>query len=151
MAAATDLTQAQGNGALSGREVADVQQATLKAGRALLETWSDLEPIVKKLVKVVRTFVDDDDEIDGAGATKLLSQCATVVQRVGAAAVGVLRASEGMTKLALLLDVGSPKRKAPEAMTQKQLIGVVLEAVKQSWRAGTPCPTCGTTKPVEVA
>ena len=147
--AAQDLTAATGITSLSGRPVQEVADATLKAGASLVATWTDLEPIVKKLTKKVHQEVDRDDFKPG-DAAKLLSLCATVSQKVGAASTGVLRASEGMSKLALLLDAGRVQRVHPRELTQKQLIATVVETVKQLRNPKKPCPVCAALPALEV-
>jgi hypothetical protein len=138
---AQDLTAASGLTALSGRPVLEVADATLKAGASLVHDWEQLRPIVRALIKKVQAEVDADDFKPGEAA-KLLSTCATVVQKVGAASTGVLRASEGMSKLALLLDAGRVKRTQPAQMTEKQLAAVVLETAAKIVKKTGRCPIC---------
>ena len=138
---ATDLTAASGLTALSGKPVAEVADATLKAGASLVRDWDELRPIVQQLIRRVRTHCEHTS-IQGPEALKALSTCATVVQKVGAAATSVLRASEGMSKLALLLDAGRVRRAAPNQLTEKQLAAVVLEAAKKIVEKTGRCPIC---------
>jgi hypothetical protein len=138
---AQDLTAASGLTALSGRPVVEVADATLKAGASLVRDWEELRPIVSSLIKKVRREVDADDFKPGEAA-KLLSTCATVTQKVGAAATSVLRASEGMSKLALLLDAGRVTRTRPTQMTEKQLAAVVLETATKIVKRTGRCPIC---------
>ena len=146
---AHDLTAATGITQLSGRPVQEVADATLKAGASLVQTWTDLEPIVKALTKKVHAEVEADDFKPGEAA-RLLSLCATVSQKVGAASTGVLRASEGMSKLALLLDAGRVQRVHPREMTQKQLLQTMVATLKAVQRPGKPCIQCGHPIPIEV-
>lgn len=147
---AQDLTAASGLTALSGRPVLEVADATLKAGASLVHDWDQLRPIVRALIKKVQAEVDADDFKPGEAA-KLLSTCATVVQKVGAASTGVLRASEGMSKLALLLDAGKVKRADPRVLTEKQLLATLLATLKAFQRPGKPCIQCGHPIPIEVS
>jgi hypothetical protein len=138
---ATDLTAASGLTALSGRPVVEVADATLKAGASLVRDWEALRPIVSSLIKKVQAEVDRDDFKAGEAA-KLLSTCATVTQKLGAAGTSVLRASEGMSKLALLLDAGRVRRASPTQMTEKQLAAVVLETATKIVKRTGKCPIC---------
>jgi len=142
----TDLTAARSVMAANGERVSEIQAATLDAGARLIDTWRELEPIVKQLIALVRTEVESGHVEKPA---QLLGHCAVVVQKVGAAATGVLKASEGMAKLGLLLSVGSEK-KAPREMTQAQLSAVVLETAKRIWTSGQPCPVCQAEHAIEV-
>lgn len=128
-APATDLTAARELTALSGMPVVDVARATLDAGRRLLASWDDLEPLVRTLTKKVRARVEGD-ELEPAEEARLLSLCASVVQRVGAASTAVLRASEGQARLGLVLQ-GGVERPKPKQMTEQQLAAVVIETVKK--------------------
>jgi len=134
--------------AANGESVLAVQSQTLAAGQRLLETWQALEPIVKQLIDLVRAEVEAGELEKPAS---LLSQCAVVVQKVGAAASGVLKTSEGLAKLSLILDASRPIRKTPGDMTQAELSKIVLATAKQIWESGKPCPTCGTEHAVEVS
>src|SRR5215813_6970706 len=142
----TDLTAARSLTAANGERVTQLQSATLDAGARLIETWTELEPIVKALIALVKAEVDRG-EVEEPG--RLLSQCAVVVQKVGSAATGVLKASEGMAKLGIILSVGHEK-KAPSEMTQAELSKVVLATAKQIWTSGQPCPVCKASHPIEV-
>jgi hypothetical protein len=142
---ATDLTAASGLTQLSGRPVVEVADATLKAGKSLLAEWHELEPIVKQLIRRVREHCEHE-RIQGAEAMKALAQCATVVQKIGAASTGVLRASEGLSKLALLLDAGRTRRLSPQDQSQKQLAATFLELGAQIVKKTGRCPLC---QPVE--
>jgi hypothetical protein len=138
---AQDLTAASGLSALSGRPVVEVADATLAAGASLLREWQELEPIVRQLIRRVKEHCEHET-IRGAEALKALSACATVVQKLGVAGTSVLRASEGMSKLALLLSAGTVRRVAPGEQSQKQLAGVVLEAAKRIVEQTGHCPFC---------
>ena len=138
-ALATDLLQPQIAG-LNGRPVVEVAKATLDAGSSFIQSWRDLEPIVKKLTKVVSDFVNDT-EIDPMEAAKLLSLTASVVQKVGQAATTVLRASEGQSRLAILME-GGTQRVQPKAMTEKQLVETVLATARKIQAETGSCPVC---------
>src|SRR5215813_14828160 len=99
---ATDLTAVRSVQQATGEYVAEIQAATLAAGASLVQTWRELEPIVKALIALVKADVESGDIEKPA---HLLSQCAVVVQKVGSAATGVLKASEGMAKLGIILSV----------------------------------------------
>lgn len=144
---ATDLTAATGLTALSGTPVAQVAAATLAAGAALVAEWRELEPIVKQLIRRVRYTVEHE-HIKDAEALHALAMTATVVAKVGAASTGILRASEGMSKLALLLDAGRVRRSHPGELTEKQLAAVVLETAKKIVDRTGRCPLC---QPVEAS
>jgi len=146
---ATSLVDPDGLSRLSGQPVLAVQEATLKAGQSLVATWTDLEPIVRRLTLVVRQFVEGDSRIGAPDAAKLLSQCAGVIQKLSMASTGVLRASEGMAKLALLLDAGTVRRPDPAKQTEKQLAVAVVEATRRMVIPGKQCPTCHVLVPVE--
>jgi hypothetical protein len=147
--AATSLADTTGLSQLSGQPVVAVSQATLKAASSLIATWEELEPIVKALIGKVKAYAGDP-AVDREDAAKLLSSVASVVQKVAMASTGVLRASEGMSKLALLLDVGRVQRVAPGKQTEKQLIGTVIEAVKRLVIPGKQCPACHALVPLEI-
>jgi len=147
---ATDLT-AHGYHAVNGEPVVAIMEATRDAGAAMVDTWRHLEPIVKALTaEVQRVVADRRHKFSVEEATTLLTKCASVVRNVGGAAQGMLKVSEGQARLAVLLSVGKPERKAPGQMTQAQLVGVVLETAKRLHESGKPCPTCGTVPAVEV-
>lgn len=130
-----------------GRRVQEVSETTLTHAATLIETWAGLEPIVKQLIAQVRTSIEAG-EIDAKEAPNLLAVCGRVVQQVGAAATAVMRASEGQQRLALLMD-GTRERSAPAQMTEKQLVGVVLEVAQRLKRESGVCPVC-TAKPIDV-
>jgi predicted RecB family endonuclease len=144
---AQDLTAASGLSQLSGRPVVEVADATLAAGKSLLAEWQQLEPIVKQLIRRVRDHCEHE-KIQGAEALKALAQCASVVQKLGAAGTSVLRASEGMSKLALLLDAGRIRRAHPKDQSQKQLAATFLELGAQIVKKTGRCPLC---QPVEAS
>src|SRR5262249_29990273 len=133
--------------AANGERVLEVQSQTLAAGHRLLDTWAELEPIVKALIALVRSEVEAG-EIEKPAS--LLSQCAVVVQKVGAAASGVLKPSEGLAKLSLILDASRPMRRAPGDQSQRDNLQVVLACTKAIWESGQPCPTCERPHAVEV-
>lgn len=144
----TDLTAARSLTAANGERVLEVQTQTLAAGERLLGTWGELEPIVKQLITLVRAEVEAGNIEKPAS---LLSQCAVVVQKLGQAATGVLKASEGMAKLGLILSAGQAgARRLPAEMTQAELSGVVLETARKIWTSGQPCPVCKASHPIEV-
>ena len=147
---AHDLTATTNLSTLSGEPVRDVSRATLAAGRSLIGTWRTLEPVVQKLIGVVQRFVDEQP-LEPPDAARLLSQCATVIQKLSLASTGVLRASEGMTKLELLLEAqrGGSGRAAPGTQSAKQLATVVVEATRRMVVAGKQCPTCHVLVPLE--
>jgi hypothetical protein len=142
---AQDLTAASGLTALSGRPVVEVADATLKAGQSLIAEWTEFRPMVRALTKKVAREIERDDFQPGEAA-RLLSAIATVTQKIGAAATSVLRASEGMSKLALLLDAGRTRRLDPKDQSQKQLAVTFLELGSQIVKKTGRCPLC---QPVE--
>src|SRR5262249_40300477 len=111
------------------------------AGEGMVGAWTELEPIVRKLTSLVRQRVDVGD-FDGKEALMLLRECAGVAARVSQAATGVLRASEGQVRLAVLLEGPKPTRKEPGAMTEKQLVGVVLAMARRLKEEQGGCPVC---------
>lgn len=145
---ATSLADPDGLTRLSGQPVAEVSRATLKAGRTLVAAWERLEPVVTKLTELVQAEVDAGELEDPA---KLLGQCASVIQKLSMASTGVLRASEGMTKLAMLLDVhnGHAVRRSPAEQSQKQLIAAVVGTVQKLVIPGKQCPACHVLVPVD--
>jgi hypothetical protein len=72
----------------------------------------------------------------------LLGLCATVIQKVGSASTGMLKASEGLQKLSLLLSAGKGVRKSAGEMTEQQLASVVLETAKRIVQKTGKCPLC---------
>ena len=147
---AQDLTAASGLTALSGKPVQEVAAATLKAGKSLLAEWEQLEPIVKQLIRRVKEHCEHE-KIRGPEALKALASCATVVQKLGAAGTSVLRASEGMSKLALLLDAGTVRRSRPSEMTEKQLLDTLIAFGKRLHKEGKPCLWCGAKPAIETS
>jgi hypothetical protein len=137
---ATDLTQSVGLSGLNGRPVVDVARATLDAGASLVQAWRDLEPIARKLTTKMSAYVEEDD-FDGVEGVKLLSLCASVTQKMGQAATMMLRASEGQSRLALLME-GGVKRTEPKQMTEKQLTGVVIGVARRLQKETGVCPIC---------
>lgn len=138
---AQDLTAQTGLSALSGKPVVEVADATMAAARRLLGEWEELEPIVKQLIRRVKVHCEHDT-IRGAEALKALSACATVTQKLAVAGTSVLRASEGMSKLALLLSAGRAQRAAPSQLTEKQLAALMIEAAKVHVEKTGKCPIC---------
>src|SRR5215469_1352481 len=138
---ATDLTATHGLTRLSGERVVDLARKTLDAGEGMVGAWTELEPIVRKLTSLVRQRVDVGD-FDGKEALMLLRECAGVAARVSQAATGVLRASEGQVRLAVLLEGPKPTRKEPGAMTERQLVGVVLAMARRLKEEQGVCPVC---------
>lgn len=145
-----DLTRGDGFRAVNGQPIVEIAQTTLRSGASLVAVWDELEPIVRSLIGRVRTFVDSDAPLKPVETTKLLSQCAGVVQKLSHTGQGILRASEGLSKLALLMDAGKVKRAHPSELTQKQLAGVLVETLKKLGDDG-PCPLCHTAKAIDVA
>lgn len=141
----TDLTNGHFH-KLTGQPVVDIAKATLEAGSSLVDAWRRLEPIVRSLTAKVQVMADG--ELTGPEAAKLLGMAANVVQKVGAASQGMLRASDGMQRLALLLD-GGVQRVSPKALTEKQLASLVLETARQIAKDRGACPICADT-PVDV-
>jgi hypothetical protein len=146
---ATDLTNLHGRlDGLTGRPMVEVARATLDAGSSLVAAWRDLEPVVRTLTKKVRRYAERPT-VEDEKAARLLGQCARVVQQVGAAAQGILRATEGQARLALLLEGGRPQRVAPAQLTERQLVSVVMEVAKKVKQEGGVCPVCTTTVEVK--
>lgn len=141
----TDLT----NGhfpKLTGKPVVEIAQATLEAGASLVDAWRRLEPIVRTLTDKVQVMASG--ELTGPEAAKLLSMAANVVQKVGAASQGMLRASDGMHRLGTLLD-GGVTRVSPRQLTEKQLASLVLETARTIAKERGQCPICAEA-PVDV-
>ena len=136
----TDLTRVS-LPAINGQPVLTVAEATLKSGAAMVAAWDALEPIVRTLTVKVDAYTQRD-EVQGKDAAKLLEQCATVLHKVGAAASNMLRASEGLSKLYVLVDAGRMQRAQPTAMTQKQLAATVIETCRTIKRESGACPVC---------
>lgn len=147
-----DLVRAEGFRAINGQHISDIAATTLKSGASMVAVWDDLEPICKQLVARVRRHVDSDEgkALSPTATTKLLMACASVVAKVGAASQGMLRASEGLQKLALLLDVGRVKRSHPKDLTEKQLAATLVETLKKIAHEGPVCPVCNAVKPIPV-
>lgn len=147
-APATDLTAARGLAGLSGARIIDVGNATLDAGATLIKRWAELEPLVQTLTEKVKRHAEAE-EVQGEDAARLLNLCASVSQKVGAAATNVLRASEGQARLALLLAGPKAEKPSPTKMSEKQLAAVVLEAAKQIAADTGSCPVCTVTHEVK--
>ena len=126
---------------INGQSVVAVAESTLAAGASMVDAWHQLEPLVRTLTKRVGASLKSHKRTPAEDA-KLLSLCATVIHRVGGAAQGVLRATEGQAKLAVLLQAGQAPRKAASQLTEKQLAGVVLEAAKRIVEKTGRCPVC---------
>src|SRR5215475_7789832 len=139
-----DLTEARGLTSLSGERVVDVARKTLDASERLIGAWDELEPIVRGLLGKVRTYAESDD-VHTKDAAALLRDIATVAALVGSAATGVMRASEGQVRLAVLIEGPKPTRKAPGELTEKQLVSVVLETARKVKQEQGICPLCTTT------
>src|SRR5215471_5230245 len=134
----TDLT-AHGYKSVNGQGVLAVIESTLAAGASMVQTWRALEPIVKALTEEVQHRVADRrNKFTADEAAGLLTKCASVVRNVGASAQGMLKASEGQARLLVVLQTGDVKPKSPKEMTEKQLIGVVVETLKKAHDAGKP-------------
>ena len=141
VAPATDLTS-QSPAALvqlSGRPMVEVAEATLQAGRSMVAQWAQLEPIVDALIVKVKALVESD-AITGQDAAKLLSLAAGTVQKVGVTAQGMFRSSDGLTRLALLLE--GPARPAPQKLSEKQMVDVVIASVTRLAKERKRC-VCG--------
>jgi hypothetical protein len=140
-ASATDLTAVSGLSGLTGQRLVDVGRATLDAGESYVQSWRDLEPLVRTLTEKVKTHVDSVD-VQGEEAAKLLSLCASVLQKVGAAGQGMLRSTEGLTRLAMLLEGPKVERPHPQKMTEGQLASIVLTVAKKIAKETGACPIC---------
>jgi len=149
-APATDLTAARGLEALSGERMVDVARRTLDASDRLLGTWDALEPIAKTLIGMVRAYVDQK-QADIADGAKLLGQVANVSAKMATAATQVMRASEGQTRLALLVAGPSATRKPASEHTEKQLLDAMVLIFRRAWTETGVCPTCQTHAPIVVA
>lgn len=141
---AVDLTAERGLTHLSGQRVVDIGRRTMDAAERLIGTWEDAEPLIKLLLAKVKTFAENPD-VQDVKAAALLRDAATVSQRVANAATAVLRASEGQVRLAVLLEGPRPQRAQPGQMTEKQLVGAVLETVRKIKAEQGACPVCTTT------
>jgi len=138
---ATDLCAQTGLAQLSGQRVVELARKTMDTAETLVGTWADLEPIVKVLIGRVKEYAQRP-EVEAVTATKLLRECATVSSQLSSAATGVLRASEGQVRVAVLLEGPTPQRVAPEQLTEKQLVAIVLETVKKMKAESGSCPVC---------
>lgn len=128
---------------LNGQRVVDVAETTLAAGKSMVAHWEGLEPIVGELTKRVRKYVEASGaDMQPQEASKLLVTAASVVDKLAKAAQQMIRASEGQSRLAVLLSGGVPKRADPAAMSEKQLVGVVLEVAKRLKKESGTCPVC---------
>src|SRR5262249_28283007 len=137
---ATDLTTVSYR-SINGESVVQVAESTLSAGASMIDAWRQLEPLVRTLTKKVGASLKSQKRTPAEDA-KLLALCATVIHRVGSAAQGVLRATEGQAKLAVLLQAGQAPRRAASQLTEKQLAGIVLEAAKKIVERTGRCPVC---------
>lgn len=137
---AHDLTATTGLSALSGERVVDIGVKTLDAAERLIATWDDTEPLLKRLIGKVKAFVESPD-VDEHYAVKVLGEVAQASRAMANSAGMVLRAADGMTRLALLLS-NPTQQKAPSDLTEKQLVGVVLETAKRIKREQGHCPLC---------
>jgi hypothetical protein len=145
---ATDLTQVSFR-SVNGAPITEIAESTLKAGGSMVDTWTRLEPLVQQLISRLSDTVDDAAHLDTNEAATLLGLCATVVQKVGNAAQGVLKASEGLSKLSVLLAAGRGTRKPPSEMSQRQLAAVLVETLKKLGTEG-PCPVCHATPAIDI-
>jgi len=149
-APATDLTAPQGLEALSGERMVDVARRTLDASDRMLGTWDELEPIAKTLVGMVRDYVAQK-KADIADGAKLLGQVANVSAKIATAATQVMRASEGQTRLALLVAGPGATRRPASEQSQAELLSAMVAIFKRAWTETGVCPTCHATQPLVVA
>jgi hypothetical protein len=142
----TDLTAASLD-AVNGESLRQIATHTLASGARLTDAWDRLEPIVRALIKLVETDIEQHTVADPA---RLLAQCATVVQKLGIAATGMFKATEGLQKLRLLLAVGTMERTPPTARSNRQLIDVIVGTLQKAHTKGQPCPVCHLVAPLEI-
>jgi hypothetical protein len=135
---ARDLT-AVNLGALNGKDIADVAKATLDVGQSMLAHWTELEPIVKQLTQLVRAEVANDEI---KNPTRMLADVAGVVEKITRASGSVTKAAEGLARLTVLVMGGVPQRADPRQLSEKQLAGIVVEAVKRIKADTGVCPIC---------
>jgi hypothetical protein len=148
-APAVDLTAARGLEALDGARMVDVARRTLDASERMVGAWEELEPIVRRLIALVRGYLDQETAALKDGAV-LLGQVASVTVKIATAAGAVLRASEGQTRLALLVAGPGATRKPVGERTEKQLLEAMVLIFRRAWRETGVCPTCQTTAPIVV-
>lgn len=141
---ASDLTATSGLEALSGQRVVDIGRKTLEAADRLVGTWADLEPLAKLLITRLKAHVEQTPT-DMVLATKLLTEVSRVSHAIAAAATNVMRAGDGQIRLAVLLEGPPQTRKQPSELTEKQLVGVVLETARRIKAEQGTCPLCTTT------
>lgn len=149
-AGAMDLMQVR-IGALHGADIADVAQETLDTGKSLLAQWNELEPIVRQLTALLRQHVEAADPEWAASPVKaanLLATVASVVEKTSRSAQSVLKASEGLSRLAVLIMGGVPERPDTAKLSEKQLAGVVVEACRRMYQEQGICPVCAA-QPIE--
>jgi hypothetical protein len=148
-APAADLTAAHGLEALDGARMVDVARRTLDASERMVGAWAELEPIVRTLIGLVRAHLDAEKSAIKDGAA-LLGQVASVTVKIATAAGAVLRASEGQTRLALLVAGPGATRTPVGERTEKQLLEAMVLIFRRTWTETGVCPTCRTHAPILV-
>lgn len=136
-----DLTQVT-LGPLNGKDIADVAAATLRAGESLLAHWTELEPIVKKLTEIVRAQVESGVDDPRLSPMVMLSTIAGVVEKITRASGSVMKASEGLGRLTVLVMGGVRQRPDTAQLSEKQLAGIVIEAARRMKDETGVCPIC---------
>ena len=146
----SDLTKV-GNGynlsGLNGTPMIEVAKKTLEAGKRQVNEWETLEPIAQTLISRLKTAVDQS-EYSASEAADLLGKCSKAMLTLQQTSRSLLQATEGLTRLALLVEGPRIERSDPKKMTEKQQIALVVGTVKKIAQDTGICPVC--TKTVEV-
>jgi hypothetical protein len=131
--------------AYSGRRLIDAADATLTMADEMLAHWRGLEPIVRELVRVVRAQVEAPPPKAPTTAAQLdlLQRAAMVVDRLSRAGATMFKVSEGQARLMAFLSGGIARRPDPGRLSERQLVGVVLEVARRVATERGACPLCG--------
>ena len=125
----------------------EVAKLTLETGMRQVKAWEDMEPVATMLIARLKEAVDTP-EYDANEAADLLTKCSKAMLTLQQTSRSLLQATEGLTRLAVLVEGPKIERSDPKRMTEKQMASIVVETVKKMAKDTGICPVC--TKTVEI-
>ena len=134
---------------INGKPMLEVAEATLKMASEQIGHWNELEPVVRSLISKVKGCVDSPDYKDDEAAD-LLVKCANSLKTLQNVATSFVKVSDGMTRLAFMVEGPRLEKQRPSSMTEKQMASIVVETVKKMAKDAKICPVCTRTIEVEV-
>lgn len=126
-----------------GERLVEAIESTLAAGERCIADFNQLDPIVQQLVTRLRDEIArTNSTLDAVAAARHLTNATTCVDRLAKAAQAFLRTTDALGRLAVLLQGGVAKKPDPKTLTEKQMVGVIIETAKRIKADTGTCPVC---------